>query len=130
MIVDSSAVLAILRREPEADRFVASIGRATRPQMSAASVVEAGIVAEASRGEAGGRDLDLLLAKLGIEVATFTSRQADLARKAWRRYGKGRDPARLNFGDCLAYALAKDTGEPLLFKGGDFSQTDIAKAAY
>ncbi len=98
--------------------------------MSAASIVEAGIVTEASRGEAGGRDLDLLLAKLGIELVAFTPRQADLARKAWRRYGKGQDPARLNFGDCLAYALARDMGEPLLFKGNDFEQTDIEKAAY
>lgn len=130
MIVDSSAILAILRREPEADRFAAAIGSSGDPRISAATVLEAGIVAEASRGEAGGRDLDLLLAKLGVEVVAFTPGQADLARKAWRRYGKGRAPARLNFGDCIAYALAKDTGEALLFKGSDFEQTDIGKAGY
>ena len=130
MIIDTSALVAILRGEPEADRFVVAIGRSADARVSAASMAEAGIVAEATAGDEGGRDLDLLVAKLGIDVVPLTARQADLARKAWRRYGKGRDPAELNFGDCFAYALAKDTGEPLLFKGDDFGRTDISVAEY
>ena len=82
------------------------------------------------RDEDGLRDLDLFVARRKMEIAPFTESQAGLAREAFRRYGKGRHPAKLNFGDCMAYALAKETGEELLFKGTDFSQTDIAIAAY
>ena len=85
---------------------------------------------QARRGDEGARDLDLLLAKLKIEIIPFTARQADLARKAFRRYGRGRHSAQLNFGDCFAYALAKDTSTPLLCKGNDFAQTDISVAPY
>ena len=82
------------------------------------------------RGDEAVRDLDLLLAKLKIEIIAVSAKQANIARKAFQRFGRGRHPARLNFGDCFAYALAKDSGAPLLFKGEDFSQTDIAVAYY
>jgi ribonuclease VapC len=108
-------------------RSIASVG--TR-LVSAGNALEAGIVIEARLGEVGGRDLDLYLHKLDIEVVAFTPRQVNLARKAYRRFGKGRHPAGLNFGDCMAYALARDTGEPLLFKGNDFTRTDVIAAAY
>jgi ribonuclease VapC len=130
MIIDSSALVAILRNEPDAERMTRSIAGAATRVVSAGNLLEAGIVIEAKLGDQGARDLDLYLLKLGIEVVPFTPRQADLARKAYRRFGKGRDPAGLNFGDCVAYALAKESGEPLLFKGNDFSRTDIAAASY
>ena len=81
---------------------------------------------QARRGDEGARDLDLLLAQMNVEIVPFTARQADIARKAFRRYGRGRHDAELNFGDCCAYALAKDKSAPLLFKGDDFSKTDVA----
>ena len=93
-------------------------------------MLETSIVIEGRYGDEGARDFDLLMAKLVIEIVPLTSKQADLARKAYRRYGKGRNPAGLNFGDCFAYALAKDTGEPLLYKGDDFARTDITAAEY
>lgn len=130
MIVDSSALVAIITGEPEAERMTRSIARSGTRLVSAGNALEAGIVIEARLGDSGGRDLDLYLHKLGIEVVAFTPRQANLARRAYRRFGKGRDPAGLNFGDCMAYALARDTGEPLLFKGDDFPRTDIAAAEY
>jgi len=98
--------------------------------LSAANLLEAGIVMQSRRGDEGARDLDLLLAKLNVEIVPFTARQAEIARKAFRRYGRGRHDAELNFGDCCAYALAKDESAPLLFKGDDFSKTDVAIAAY
>lgn len=82
------------------------------------------------RGSEGSRDLDLLLAKLKIEIVPFTAEQAEIARKAFRRYGRGRHSAKLNFGDCFAYALANDESAPLLFKGDDFGQTDVAVTHY
>jgi ribonuclease VapC len=130
MIIDSSALVAIITDEPEAERMTRSIASAGTRLISAGNALEAGIVIEARLGEVGGRDLDLYLHKLGIEVVTFTPRQANLARKAYRQFGKGRHPAGLNFGDCIAYALARDTGEPLLFKGEDFSRTDVAAVEY
>jgi ribonuclease VapC len=129
MILDTSALIAILDREPEAERIVRAIASSERT-MSAANLVEAGIVLQARRGDDGSRDLDLLLAKLKVEIAPFTARQAEIARKAFRRYGRGRHGARLNLGDCFAYALAKDTSAPLLFKGNDFSQTDVIAAPF
>ena len=98
--------------------------------LSAANVVEVGIVMQARRGDDGARDFDLLLAKLRVDIAAVTANQADLARKAFRRYGRGRHAANLNFGDCFAYALAKDNSAPLLFKGGDFGRTDVMVASY
>jgi len=85
---------------------------------------------QARRGDDGARDVDLLLAKLRVEIVPFTARQAEIARKAFRRYGRGRHDAKLNFGDCFAYALAKDAAAPLLFKGDDFGQTDVMAAPY
>ena len=130
MIIDTSALVTILDQEPEAERIVRAMATASDRKLSAANLVEAGIVMQARRGDEGARDLDLLLAKLKIEIIPFTARQADLARKAFRRYGRGRHPAQLNFGDCFAYALAKDTSTPLLCKGSDFAQTDISVAPY
>ena len=130
MIIDSSALVAILRYEPEAELMTRSIASAARRVVSACNLLEASIVMEGRFGEAGGRDLDLFLAKLRIEIAPFTPDHAGIARRAFRLFGKGRHPAGLNFGDCCAYALAKETGEPLLFKGDDFSRTDIAAAPY
>jgi ribonuclease VapC len=91
---------------------------------------ETGIVMQVRRGDEAARDLDLLLAKFAIEIIPVSARQVSLARKAFQRFGRGRHPARLNFGDCFAYALAKDHSAPLLFKGKDFGQTDIAVAPY
>ena len=130
MIIDTSALVTILDQEPEAERIVRAMATTSDRRLSAANLVETGIVMQARRGDEGARDLDLLLAKLKIEIIPFTAGQADLARKAFRRYGRGRHPAQLNFGDCFAYALAKDTSSPLLCKGSDFAQTDISVAPY
>ena len=129
MIVDSSAVLAMLLGEPEGQLIDVAIVRSALPQMSSAGLLEASMILLARKGPEGVRDLDLLMARLRISIAAFTESQARLARVAFDRYGKGRHPAQLNFGDCIAYALAKETGEELLFNGTDFSRTDIAIAA-
>ena len=129
MIVDSSALIAILSDEPEQALFNDALARADVCQMSAATFVEVSIVVEASRGYDGVRDLDLLIATAGIVVVPVDVEQAHVAREAYRQYGKGRQTgARLNYGDCFSYALALVTALPLLFKGEDFSQTDIAAA--
>jgi ribonuclease VapC len=130
MIIDTSALVSILDQEPEAERIAHAIATASERMLSAANLVEIGIVMQVRRGDEAVRDLDLLLAKLKIEIIAVSAKQANLARKAFQRFGRGRHPARLNFGDCFAYALAKDSGAPLLFKGEDFSQTDIAVAYY
>ena len=130
MIVDTSAIVAILDQEPEADRIARTLASTSERVVSAATLVEVGIVMQARRGNDGARDLDLLLAKLRIEILPFTARQAEIARKAFRRYGRGRHDAKLNFGDCFAYAVAKDESAPLLFKGDDFGQTDVMVASY
>lgn len=130
MILDTSALLALLSGEPEAARIGRAVLHAVVRRVSAANLVEAGIVVQARFGDDGARDLDLLVAKLALTIEPVTARQSDLARRAFRRYGKGRHPAGLNFGDCFAYALAKETGEPLLYKGDDFSRTDIATVPY
>ena len=130
MIIDTSALVAILDQEPEADRIVRTLASASERTLSAANLVEAGIVMQARRGDDGARDLDLLLAKLRVDIAAVTASQADIARKAFRHYGRARHPANLNFGDCFAYALAKDKSVPLLFKGNDFGQTDVMVASY
>jgi ribonuclease VapC len=96
--------------------------------MSAANYLEAAIIIDDRLGPEGAKDLGLLVATADIEVVPVTLAQAEIAREAYRRFGKGNHPARLNYGDCFAYALAKESGEPLLFKGGDFGQTDIARA--
>ena len=130
MIIDTSALVSILDQEQEAERLAHAIATASERMLSAANLVETGIVMQVRRGDEAVRDLDLLLAKLKIEIIAVSAKQANLARKAFQRFGRGRHPARLNFGDCFAYALAKDSGAPLLFKGEDFRQTDIAVAHY
>lgn len=129
MVIDSSAIAAILFGEPEAGLLIKALAAPGRKLMSAVNRVEAGIVVEARKGEVGAAALARLLALESIEVIAFDAGQAEIAQDAWRRYGKGRHPAGLNMGDCAAYALAKLTGDPLLYKGGDFTLTDIAAAA-
>ena len=128
MIVDSSAILAVLYREQDAARYEKAIASAARPRMSVANLLETSIVLEGRGGEAAGHELDLFLRDAGIELAPVTVEHMEAARRAWRRFGKGNHPASLNFGDCFAYALADLMDEPLLFKGGDFAQTDIEAA--
>ncbi|HWG08479.1 MAG TPA: type II toxin-antitoxin system VapC family toxin [Solirubrobacteraceae bacterium] len=125
-MLDSSAILAILFDEPQRPAFTLSIERDPRRLISAGNVLESALVAEARRGEPAGRELDLLLHRAQVDVVPVDSEQVQIARSAWRRYGKGRHPAALNFGDCFAYALAAASGEPLLFAGEDFGRTDIA----
>ena len=128
MIVDSSAVLAILFSEPDARRHAGAIMAASPCRMSVANVLEASIVVERRGGDTAAYELDTLLESAEIELVPVTVAHLEAARRAWRRFGKGNHPAALNFGDCFAYALAKATGEPLLFKGEDFAQTDIEAA--
>ncbi|WP_108522894.1 type II toxin-antitoxin system VapC family toxin [Bradyrhizobium algeriense] len=128
MVLDTSAIVAIFFNEPDAPRFREQVAEDPVRLISAATAVEAAMVIEARLGEAGGAELDLWLHKADIEIVPVTADHADQARRAWRRYGKGRHPAGLNFGDCFSYALAALSGEPLLFKGNDFSQTDIKAA--
>lgn len=128
MVVDASALLAILFHEPERDRFARAVADAGVRLLGAVNALEAAVVVAARKGPAGGRELDLLLHHADIEVVGFDDAQWRLAREAYDRYGKGRHRAALNLGDCCAYALARHTGEPLLFKGADFSQTDVTAA--
>ena len=128
MIVDSSAVLAVLYREPDAERFERAIASAPGCRMSVANALETSIVMEGRGGSAAGHALDRFLKAAVIELAPVTAEHMEAARRAWRRFGKGNPPAALNFGDCFAYALADVTGEPLLFKGGDFARTDVEAA--
>ena len=125
MIVDTSAVLAVLFHEPDAERFARAIATASSRRMSVATLVETTIVLESRSGAAAGYELDAFLQEAGIELEPVTTEQAQAALRAWRRFGKGNHPAGLNFGDCFSYALAEATREPLLFKGGDFELTDI-----
>ena len=128
MIVDTSAVLAVLFDEPDAERYVRALAGASRCRMSAVSFLEAAIVLESRAGAAAGPNLDLLLERAPIELEPVTLEHAQAARRAWRRFGRGNHRAALNFGDCFAYALAEATREPLLFKGQDFALTDIDTA--
>jgi ribonuclease VapC len=130
MVIDTSAILAILLQEPEAERLIRAIAAAHTRLMSAASLLEAGMLVQYRSGDSGHPELDRLLHTLRIEIAPVTEQQATIAREAHRRFGKGLHPASLNFGDCFAYALAQESGEPLLFKGDDFSRTDVAAAPY
>jgi ribonuclease VapC len=125
MVIDSSAALAILLGEVEDDLFAGAIDADPTRLMSAVSVLETSIVVEARKGPAAGRELDLFLHRGRIDIVPFNAHQLELARDAYRRYGKGYHRAALNFGDCCAYALAAASGEPLLFKGGDFIHTDV-----
>ena len=128
MVIDTSAIVAIALGEPEAKSFEARIVDESVRLISAATVFEAAMVIETRLGEAGGVELDLWLHKARVEIVAVDAEQADQARRAWRRFGKGRHPAGLNVGDCFSYALSTTTQEPLLFKGGDFSRTDIEAA--
>lgn len=130
MVVDTSAIVAILQREPEAARLVTALEADPARRLSAATLVEAGIVMQARYGDHGEREVDLLLERARIDVIPVAREHAELARDAFRRYGKGRHVAGLNFGDCFAYALAIALGEPLLFVGDDFSRTDVLIAPY
>jgi len=125
MVVDTSVLLAILQDEPERRRFNEALESADSSLMSVASFVETSIVIESRYGAEGLRDLDLLVERAGLELVPVDVEQARAARAAYSRFGKGRHPAALNFGDCFSYALARVLGEPLLFKGGDFSHTDL-----
>jgi ribonuclease VapC len=128
MVIDSSALLAILEDEPERRTFNEAIEAAETRVMSAATFVEVSIVIESRFGPEGLRDLDLFIERAGIEITAVDTEQAYAARGAFGRYGKGRHSAGLNYGDCFSYALAKVLGEPLLYKGEDFGQTDVTPA--
>lgn len=125
MVIDSSAIVAVAFNELEAPSIERRIVDDPVRLISAATVLEAAIVIEARYGEAGGRELDLSLSSIGAEIIPVDLAQLEEARRAWRTFGKGRHPAGLNFGDCFSYALAKSRGEALLFKGNDFSKTDV-----
>ncbi|MBK9116015.1 MAG: type II toxin-antitoxin system VapC family toxin [Betaproteobacteria bacterium] len=128
MVVDTSALLAILQDEPERHAIADAIERAEARRVSAANFVEASVVLDARHGAEGIRMLDRLLEIAAIDVVPVDVQQARLARDGWHRFGKGRHPAGLNFGDCFAYALAMSLREPLLYKGEDFARTDVASA--
>jgi ribonuclease VapC len=129
MIIDTSALLAILRAEPEAEACAQAIHQASARRLSAANFLEAAIVVDASRDPVLRRRLDELVNAASITVEPVTAEQAQIGREAYRDFGRGSGhPAQLNFGDCFAYALAKTTGEPILFKGGDFSHADLKPA--
>lgn len=126
MIIDSSAILAVLFNEPDAATYAAAIANASSCRISAANYVETAVVIEAQNPHTGSRQFDIFMRRAGITVEPVTEEQALLARQAYADFGKGRHPAGLNFGDCFSYALAKALREPLLFKGNDFSKTDVS----
>lgn len=126
MVIDSSALVAIVFNEPEAAEFRARVARDGIRLVSAASVLEASMVVEGRRGEQAGRNLDQALFEADIQIIPVTIEQIAAAREAFRKYGRGRHKAGLNFGDCFSYALAKVSGELLLYKGNDFALTDLA----
>ncbi|MBI2922075.1 MAG: type II toxin-antitoxin system VapC family toxin [Planctomycetes bacterium] len=127
MILDTSAILAILLSEPEAAEFAAAIQADPKRLLSAISYVEAAIVLEARKGSQATHDLDFLIHRAAIDVIPFDLAQAERARRAWIQFGKGRHPAALNMGDCCVYALSAVTSEPVLFKGSDFAHTDARR---
>lgn len=128
MIIDSSAIVSILRAEPDAPVFASAITSAVHRRVSAVSYVEAAAVIESRKDVIASRRFDDLFRALSIKLEAVTLRQAEIARQAYRDFGKGRHKAGLNLGDCFAYALAKDLDEPLLFKGDDFCHTDVEVA--
>ena len=127
MVIDTSAVAAILFNEPEAALFERRVADDPVRLMSAGTLVEATIVVEARLGDPGGREFDLWLQRAEIEIVAVDAEQADLARRAWRLFGRGQHPAALNYGDCFSYALAVARDERLLFKGDDFAKTDVKR---
>lgn len=128
MVLDSSALLALLLDEPEAEAFRLAVEEDETRLVSAATLLETAIVIETRKGEAGGRELDLLIHKADISIVDVDAEQVAAARRAYRRFGRGRHQAGLNYGDLFAYALARTSDEPLLFKGDDFSKTDVRRA--
>jgi ribonuclease VapC len=130
VIVDSSAIVAILELESDARKFAEAIEEAPDRRISVVSYVESAIVLDSRRNPVLGRRLDDFLLEAEVSLEPVSVEQARLAREAYRDFGKGRHRAGLNFGDCFAYALAKDKGEPLLFKGDDFRRTDVEVAEY
>jgi ribonuclease VapC len=128
MVIDTSAIVAITASEPEAVNFQDKIIRDPVRLISAVTWLKAAIVLEARFGEAAAGEFDLWLHTAGFERVAADAEQTDVARWAWQRFGKGRHPAGLNFGDCFSYALAMTRGEPLLFKGNDFALTDVVPA--
>ena len=129
MVIDTSALVAILQAEPERNAMLEALAKAERRLVSALTVLEAAIVLEGRFGPDAGADLELFLFDARAEIVPFDSRQAQAAMRAWRKYGKGRHPAQLNLGDCCVYALSKVSGEPVLCKGADFPRTDIPLVA-
>ena len=125
VVIDTSALLAILLGEPERGKFLQLLSESETRLLSAANALETAIVVESRRGEAAGRELDLFLHRTKVEIVAVDAEQFSMARFAWRKFGKGRHAAALNFGDCFAYALAKTSSEPLLAKGEDFRRTDL-----
>jgi ribonuclease VapC len=125
MVIDTSAILAIFLGEPERQAFLELLRQADSRLLSAGNALETAIVLEARRGAAVIRELDLFIYRTRVDIVSVDAEQVEVARVAWRMYGKGHHPAGLNFGDCFAYALARTSGEPLLAKGIDFSRTDI-----
>ena len=128
MIVDTSALVAVLFGEADAERYEDAIARAETCRISVANLLEVFIVVESRGGTAAGQECDAFLQKAEIDTEPVLPEHVEEARRAWRRFGKGNHPAALNYGDCFAYALARTTGEPLLFKGEDFARTDIEAA--
>jgi ribonuclease VapC len=129
MVVDTSVLVAIFLLEPEAEQFAHAILEAPRAVISAANLLEAGIILDSRIGHQDSSELEEFIMNVGLEVEPVTLEQVRVARHAYGTYGRGNHPAGLNFGDCFAYALAKITGLPLLFKGGDFAQTDITRGS-
>jgi len=125
MVIDTSAIAAILFDEPDAAALEGKIAEDPVRLISAATLFEAAIVIEARLGDPGSREFDLWLHRAEVEIVPVDAEQADMARRAWRRFGRGRHPAGLNYGDCFSYALATTHDEPLLFKGDDFTKTDV-----
>ena len=128
MIIDTSAILAVLFAEEDATIYAQTIANADTKLMSAANYLEAAVVVDQQMGAAAGRQLDAFIDRAEIKIESVTREQAELARQAYSDFGKGHHPAALNFGDCFAYALAKHTRLPILFKGDDFSHTDLSSA--
>lgn len=128
MVIDTSAIMAILNLEPEATIFTNAIASDSVRLMSMGTALELSILVRARKEEAGIRELEFFLYKAAISLVSFDENQLRMARYAFEHYGKGRNPASLNFGDCFAYALSKISGQPLLFKGSDFNQTDVSIA--
>jgi ribonuclease VapC len=128
MVIDTSAIAAIALNDDDAADLERLIADDPIRLISVATVLEATMVIETRLGDAGGREFDLWLVKIGAEIVAVDAVQADAARRAWRRYGKGRHAASLNYGDCFSYALAMTRGEPLLFKGEAFAKTDVGRS--